>query len=289
MMTVHGPIVGRRRLRLALRQARDATGLTQEQVAGEMDWSLSKLIRIEAGSVSLSTNDLRALLSLYGITDEATIDELVDLARASRQRPWWTGYKDRLEPQVVSYIGLEAETHSLRYFNALMIPGILETEAYARALVAHGTARQPSADEVRTIVEVRLARQRQVLERVDPPDIYVLIDEAAVRRPVGGPATMRAQLIHLAECMERTNISVRIIPFSVGAYPAMYGPFVILEFPDETDTPVVFLENALSGDAVERPDAVVPYQRAFDQMRSLALDEKRSLDLIRRAAAQFHG
>lgn len=284
MTTAHGPIVGRRRLRSALRQARESVDLTQEQVAAQMDWSLSKLIRIEAGTVSVSTNDLKALLSLYRISDRAQVDELVDLARASRQRSWLADYKDLLDPHYRSYLGLEAETSSLWYFNPLVVPGLLQTPAYTRAIVAELTSREWAVEEIERLVEVRLARQREVLGRPDPPGLMVLMDEAALRRPVGGWPAMREQLDHLRESAEQPNISVRILPFSAGPYPAMYGPFVILDFPEEADSSVVLLEHAFSVHVLERAEDIEPYRSAFDRMWARALSVVDSTDLIKTIA-----
>jgi transcriptional regulator with XRE-family HTH domain len=287
MATAQGPIVGRRRLRFALRQGREAAGLTQEQVASQMDWSLSKLIRIEAGTVSLSTIDLKALLNLYGITDSAAIGELVDLARASRQRTWWAGYKGRLAEHAstsLSYVGLEAETSSLKYFNALMIPGLLQTATYARALITAAVAVDLSDQEIDALVELRIARQREVLGRPNPPQVRVVLDEAALRRPIGGGSAMHEQLMQLAELGLQSNIDIRVLPFATGAYPAMYGPFMVFEFPAPADTPIVFLENAISGDALERPDEIEPYIRAFEEMWSSALSQTSTLALIERVA-----
>jgi transcriptional regulator with XRE-family HTH domain len=284
MTTAHGPIVGRRRLRFALRQAREAAELTQEQVAAQMDWSLSKLIRIEAGTVSVSTNDLKALLALYHINDGAQVEELVELARASRQRTWWAGYKDRLASYRVSYIGLEAETSALWYFNPLLVPGLLQTETYARAVIAELAPHEGTPEEVEPLVDFRLTRQREILGRRDPPRLAVLMDEAVLRRPVGGRRGMREQLLQLVDAAAEPNISLRILPFSAGPYPAMYGPFTILDFPEDADTPVVFLENAFSGDVVERAEEVTAYRGMFDQMWQRSLSEDESVELIRAIA-----
>jgi transcriptional regulator with XRE-family HTH domain len=283
MTTAYGPIVGRRRLRYALRQAREAAELTQDQVVAHMDWSLSKLLRIEAGTVSVSTNDVKALLALYRITDPAVVDELVGLARASRQRPWWTGYKERLGPHIVSYVGLEAETVALRYVNPVMITGLFQTPEYTRAIVSAGTAVDLSAEEIETLVELRTARQREILGRADPPQVQVVIDEGALRRPIGGPAVMREQLLHLSESAQRPHIAIRILPFSAGPYAAMNGPFIILEFPEASDTPVVFVENAIGGEALERAADVAAYQRAFERTWNKALSAEGSFRLIEAA------
>jgi transcriptional regulator with XRE-family HTH domain len=287
MTTAYGPIVGRRRLRYALRQAREAAELTQDQVVAHMDWSLSKLLRIEAGTVSVSTNDVKALLALYRIADPAVVDELVGLARASRQRPWWTGYKERLGPHIVSYVGLEAETVALRHFNPLMITRLFQTADYTRAIASGGIAMDLGPAEIEALVELRKARQREILGRTDPPQIQAVIDEGALRRPIGGPAVMRDQLLHLSESAQRPNISIRIMPFSAGPYAAMYGPFIILEFAEEADTPVVFVENVTGGDVHERAVDVEPYQRAFESTWNKALSEEESLRMIDAAAPEW--
>jgi transcriptional regulator with XRE-family HTH domain len=286
MTAAHGPIVGRRRLRFALRQAREAADLTQEQVAGQMDWSLSKLIRIEAGTVSVSTNDLKALLALYRISDRAQVEELVELARVSRQRTWWAGYQDRLASYRLSFIGLEAETSALWSFNPLLVPGLLQTELYARAIIAENWPKDGTPGAIEPLVELRLARQREVLRRPDPPQLMVLMDEAALRRPVGGWPAMREQLLHIVDATGQPNVWVRVLPFAAGPYPAMYGPFVIFDFPEETDSSVVFIENAFSGDVLERAEDVSAYRRVVDQMWQRALTVEDSLTLIKTVAGQ---
>jgi transcriptional regulator with XRE-family HTH domain len=287
MTTAHGPTVGRRRLRFALRRAREAADLTQEQVATAMDWSLSKLIRIEAGQVSISTNDLKALITLYRLDDPKETSGLLELARVSRQRPWWSGYKDILSPQFSAYIGLEAEASLIRYFHTLLAPGLLQTAAYMQAIVKATAPSDPSSDELDAIVQLRLTRQSEVLGRSDAPEILAVLDEAVVRRQVGSPQTMRDQLLHLVECAERPNLTIKILPFSVGAYPVMSGPFVILEFPTEEDSPAILLENNFSGDVLKGPDDVELYKRAFDKIWDLALSARESLQLLHKVADEF--
>jgi hypothetical protein len=167
-----------------------------------------------------------------------------------------------------------------------MIPGLLQTATYARALITAAVAVDLSDEEIDTLVELRIARQREVLGRPSPPRIQVVLDEAALRRPIGGGSAMQEQLMQLADLGLQRNIDVRVLPFAVGAYPAMYGPFTVFEFPTPTDTPIVFLENAISGDALERSDEIEPYVRAFDGMWSSALAETRTLALIERVASE---
>ena len=288
MTTAHGPIFGRRRLRLALRKAREASGFRQDQVAGHMDWSASKLTRIEAGQVSVSTNDLKALLALYGVTDDARVRQMLELGRISRQRAWWSTYRDRLSNEFYAYLGLEAEASAMRAYQPLLVPGLLHTPAYARALIAETSPFHLAPDDVDDRVSLRMTRQREVLDQADPPSVIVVLDEAVIRRPVGGSAAMREQLLHLIASIERANLTIEILPFTAGPYPAMYAPFVILEFPDDEDAPVVYMENAFTVDIVlERPDEIELYHQAFDKMRELSLSAKDSVRLLKKAAEEF--
>ena len=289
MTTVHGPTVGRRRLRSALRRARDASGLTQEQVAAAMDWSLSKLIRIEAGSVSISTNDVKALLGHYRMTDQRQINDLVELARVSRRRTWWSQYKDTLPSAYASYIGLETEATGLSFFQSTGIPGLLQTTAYARAAVTAASvtvAATIDAEEIEVRHAIRMRRQKEVLDRPDRPDINVVLDEATLHRQTGGSEVLREQLLHLAEVSSLPRVSIQVLPFTVGDY-APQGPFVILHFPEEDDSDVIYLEGVLVQDVLDRPTDVAAYRQTFERMREMSLDPQESLAKITRVAGQL--
>lgn len=286
MTTVHGPVVGRRRLRTALRRRREAAQLTQEQVASAMDWSLSKLIRIEAGVVSISTNDVKALLQLYEVTDPLEVGELVEMARIARRRTWWSTYKDNVPSQYASYIGLEAETSALRYFHPIGIPGLLQTRAYATAIALAISTLQLEPDEVDTRVNIRMARQREVLGRAEPPNVDVILDEGVLHRVTGGKEVMREQLRHLATTGERPNVTIRVLPFSSGDNGIM-GPFVILDFPDQADTSVVYVESALIQDVIDRVDDIDRYVRTYDRLLLSCLDPDDSLRRIKEIAGEL--
>jgi transcriptional regulator with XRE-family HTH domain len=291
MTTVHGPTVGRRRLRSTLRRARESVGLTQEQVAVAMDWSLSKLIRIEAGTVSISTNDVKALLQHYAITDPTQVAELVDLARVSRRRSWWSQYKETLPPPYLSYIGLEVEASRLRFFQPSGIPGLLQTEAYARAAVTASAATTPALDllddsEIETRQAIRMRRQQDVFNRPTPPSIDVVLDEATLIRQTGGPACLHEQLLHLLGVSRSSLATIHVLPFTAGDY-APQPPFVILEFPDPEDGDVVYLEGELSQDVIDRPSLVAPYQQTFARLRQMSLSEAESLARIEKIAGEL--
>src|SRR5574341_251305 len=201
------PMVHRRRLRSELRRVREAAGFTQRDVARAMDWSLSKLIRIETGAVSITTNDLRALLTHYGINEPERVEGLIEVARASRERSWWSGYREVASQDYVTFLGYESSASVIRNFEPLLVPGLLQTEEYAREVIR---AIQ-GEDHVDALVDLRMYRQQTLLERDEPPSTHFILDEAVIRRSVGGPDVMRRQLRHLAQLAERPNITVRVV------------------------------------------------------------------------------
>lgn len=289
---VHSPTAGRRRLRYALRRARDAAGLTQEQVGDAMDWSLSKVIRIETGGVGISTNDLRQLLQLYRVTDPDEISELVQLARIGRQRPWWTRYRDSLPASYLSYVGLEDESSALRCVNPVGMPGLLQTEEYGRALAmaswwAAATVNRAVITEsaLSDSVEMRRIRQREVLHRPSPPQITAILDEAVLWRQIGGTEVLRRQLRHLVELGSRAHITIQVLPFRTGVLHVL-SPFVIIEFPDPTDTDVVYVENVGDHTMVDGAE-VATYRTVFERLRDASLTEAASLELIAQIAGEL--
>lgn len=286
MTSDQGPTIGRRRLRAALRRARESADLTQDHVARQMDWSLSKLIRIESGAVSISTNDVKALLHLYAVSDQRQVAELVELARAARRRAWWSGYKDQVPPAYAAYIGLEAEASELRYFQPISFPGLLQTEAYARAVVPVDGPHHVPPTEIENRVRIRLTRQQEVLYGPDPPRLEVLLDEAALRRVTGGPRVLREQLRHVAGMCDAPQVTVRVRPFASGGGTVL-GPFVILCFAGTQDSDVVYVESALVQDVVDRPSEVAPYRHVFTRLCAEALSPVDSVALLHRVAAEL--
>jgi transcriptional regulator with XRE-family HTH domain len=274
------PIVRRRRLRAELRAARLKAKLTQEQVASALDWSLSKVIRIEAGSVGISTTDLKALLSAYGIDDQDHVDKLVALGKAARERGWWSNYRDVLSTELLHLIEYESAAAITRNFEPLLVPGLLQTEEYARAILPD----HAPTDSVEGLVKIRMKRQ-ELLDRPDGPLLFFILDEAVIRRLVGGKDAMRRQLVRLVELGRRPNVTIEVVPFSAGAHPGLRGPFVVLEFPDPEDDDVLYLENS-GGDLISReePDQVLPYREAFEQLREISLRPEGSAEYLREVA-----
>lgn len=221
--------------------------LTQREVAEALEWSSSKIIRIENGVVAIAVTDLWALLTHYGVTDPDSIARLSAMARASKRVPFME-YRSLLAPELVAYYGHERSASAIRQFEPLVIPGLLQVEAYTRALVAAHGIDEDKADEY-----VRSRRDRQRLfDRTDPPELTFIVDESVLLRPIGGDRVIREQLAHLLAMSKRRNVSIQALPLRVGAHPGLAGSIVLLEFAGPADKDLVFIELplALIGDPV---------------------------------------
>jgi transcriptional regulator with XRE-family HTH domain len=277
MGSEHSPTVRRRRLALELRRLREAARLTCEEVAEHLECSASKISRVETGRVSVSPRDVRDMLELYNVP-AAQRENLVQLARDSRQKGWWHAFSDTMEPQFATYVGLESAASEIRIYEVSLIPGLLQTEDYARAVIRSGMMSSP-VEDVERAVALRMARQPAVT-RDDPPKVWAVVDEAALRRRVGGAGLMRLQLEHLLAQAALPNVAVQVIPFTGGAHPAMGRPFVILVFPERVDTDVVYLEDLTSALYVEDVAEVDRYNVFFNHLRATALSFDDSAALI---------
>jgi transcriptional regulator with XRE-family HTH domain len=272
--------VRQRRLRVELRRARDEAAFTQEQVAENLDWSLSKVIRIESGAVNISTTDLKAILSLYGI-DSDRIEELVQLAKAARERTWWSGYRRVLPPQYYDLIGYESAAHIIRQYENLIMPGLLQTQEYAQEYIASDLPPDKAAD-LDALVEVRMRRQ-DILDGEGAPTLFFVLDESVVRRQIGGARVMRDQLRHLVELANRPNITIEVVPFSAGANPGR--SFTILEFSSAEDDDVLHLESpGFMRVTRDLQDAVVTYRERFERLREVSLRPEGSAVLLTQLA-----
>ncbi|KAB2347046.1 helix-turn-helix domain-containing protein [Actinomadura rudentiformis] len=277
-----GPVVQRAILTSELQRLRLAHGSTQGQVAAALDWSPSKLIRIEGGTVGISTTDLHALLRYYGLSEEdPEVAKMTELARGGRQRGWWSLYRNEMSSEYLDFIGYEAGASVIRSVQPLVIPGLLQIEDYANALTIEFVDSHAERD---IVVEVRMQRQESVLGRPDPPELLVIVDEAALRRRVGGQidsGIMPRQLRHIIEMMSEDRISVEVIPFENGAHFGMMGHFTILEFVDSRLGDVMFFENARGSDLVtERLPLIAPYKVAFENLRQLVLPADETIAFI---------
>jgi len=270
------PTVRRRRLALELRRLREAAKLTCEEVAERLECSASKISRVETGRVSVSPRDVRDMLEIYGVPDLQR-DALVQLARESRQKGWWHAYGDSVQPHFATYLGLESAASEIRIYEVNLIPGLLQTEEYARAVIAAGMVNSPRADIER---QVALRMERQRLTITSPPKVWAVLDEAALRRQVGGPEVMRMQLEYLRELGGLRNVSLQVIPFGGGAHPAMGRPFIILVFGEEADPDVVYLEDLTSALWVENVEEVDRYNVFFNHLQATALSFDNSAALM---------
>ncbi len=277
MATEQSPTVRRRRLALELRRLREAARLTCEEVAEHLECSASKISRVETGRVSVSPRDVRDMLELYNVPAQQR-DSLVQLARDSRQKGWWHAYSDTIQPQFATYVGLESAASEIRVYEVNLMPGLLQTEDYARTIIKAGTM-NGNQEDIERKVALRMARQ-PALTRTEPPMLWTVVDEAALRRRVGGTELMRAQLEHVLELSSLKNVAMQVIPFGAGAHPAMGRPFVILVFPERIDTDVVYLEDLTSAFYLEDVEEVDRYNVFFNHLRATALSFEDSAALV---------
>jgi transcriptional regulator with XRE-family HTH domain len=278
------PVVSRRELGASLHALRLEQGLTVEQVAGHLMCSAGKVSRMESGFRSGTLRDVRDLCSLYDVPEGPQRNHLMNLARESRRQGWWQAYA---QGHFETYLGLENGAASIREYECAVLPGLLQTEDYARAVLK--AMLEPYAPErLEELVQVRLTRQR-ILTRPDPPDLWVILDEAALRRMVGGPEVMRGQLGHLIEASQSPSITIQVIPFAAGAHSAVAGSsFVILEFPGKA--PGVVHTEGLEGFVyLERTADLNRYQQVFDQVRRLVPDAEESRRIIMKTMMEISG
>jgi transcriptional regulator with XRE-family HTH domain len=275
----------RRRLRVELRRLRSAAGLTQRDVANALYWSPSKVIRIESGQVGITVTDLRALAELYGLKDDGQLAALTELAQGSKRQPF-SEYRDVLAADVIKFYGYVASASRLRQVEGLLVPGLLQTEEYTRALLR--SSRTP-ADRTDRIVEIRKERQ-ELLERPQRPEIFVMVGEAVLRQAVGGAEVMKNQLQHLLDLADRKIVSIRVLPFELDAHDGLRGPFVHLEFPEPADQDVVFLEHS-RGTSTFSDDPVLTgdYQEKFFTLEDIAPPASQFREYYERAVASLSG
>jgi transcriptional regulator with XRE-family HTH domain len=271
------PTVRLRRLAAELRTLRSTSGMTREDVVARTGINVVTLYRIEHAKVRPQTRTLRTLLDLYG-TDDARQADLLVLLREARQRGWLHAYEPELPEQYTTYIGFECEARSVWNYESLFVPGLLQTEDYARAVIRAGLP-TATADYVDRRVDARIARQ-EVLHNDDPLELWVILDEAALRRQVGGQEVMRAQLKHILEASELFNVTFQVILFSVGAHAGMPGSFVFMQFGDESVPDVIYLDSMAGGLFLETEADLHRYRLAFEHLRAVAASPDVSRSLI---------
>jgi transcriptional regulator with XRE-family HTH domain len=273
------PSLRRRRLAAELRELRDQSGLSIGDVAEKLSWPASRISRIETRQLGITPPDLRKLLDVYGVDDEAHRGVLAEMARRAGERGWWQSYSRQVIPsEYGDLITVEAEAAVIRSYQPELVPGLLQTPGYARAVIRASRKNDPAADIDRRL-EVRLERQ-QILTRAEPPPprFQVVLNEAVLRRKVGEPAVMREQLEYLMVERDRANVTVQVLPFDAGAHPAMVGPFVMMTFLDPADLGVVHLEHPTTSLFLETPEELRMYEEFWDdiQARAYSPDDTRA-------------
>lgn len=274
-------LVLRRRLAGELRALRLQAGLSQEQVAEYLDASAYKIVRIENAQSTVGMSDLRQLLTLYEV-DAETRERLIELGRNARKRGgWWSSYRDLLPGP---YVQLEAEAAIVRNYQASIVPGLLQTSEYARAMVL-AASRAVADEEVERRVDARIKRQER-LHGDSPLELRALIDEAVLHRRAGEPGIMRRQLEHLVEAAGLPNVSLRVLSYGAGLYPSIGNPFVVLTFAESVDPDVVLCENRVGERYFHDADEIAGFHADFRQMTKVSLDEAASVTLIKRAITE---
>lgn len=277
------PTVLRRRLGMELRKLREGAGMTIEEVARHLECSMSRVSRIETGKSPARQRDVRDMLVLYEVAPEdAHHIQLLNLAKQAQQKGWWSVFE--LSNGLETYVGLEASAASLRIFQNILIPGLLQTEEYARAVMRAASLRD--VQDIDHLVDLRMRRQ-DLLSRDTPLELWAVIDEATLRRPIGGTAVMRAQLARILASAEAPNITIQVLPLCRGAHNGLDGPFTILTFPDSTDVDVVYVPSAAWNILLDREKDVRPRTLCFDHLRAEALPPDESAELIAAAADEY--
>ena len=279
-----GPTIARCQHARELRTLREAADLTHAEIADVLGCSESKIYKIESGDLGVGRPDLVVMLERYGVADERVRDALFDLQRQGRGRGWWAKFGQLPVPYVM-YIGLESAATEVKNFELAAMPGLLQTEDYARALLtAQGLVLDPAQIEKR--VQVRIARQTCL---TDEPRLHLwtIIDEGALRRQIGGQVVMREQLDHLIEVGRLPNVIIQILPFSEGGHPGTLGSIAILEFPEDVHSPVAYVESFAGDVYMEKEDDLRRANMVFTHMHAAALSATKSVELIAAVAREL--
>lgn len=281
-MADSSPTVQRRRLGDQVRKIREATGMTGAEVAARLECTQSKVSKIEGGRSGIRPKELRELLDIYEVKDQALRDQLLALAQAGNARGWWARYSSSISPNYASYIGFEAGATQITAWEPMVIPGLLQTEEYAREVIRAGV-REIATEEIERRVEIRMRRQAQ-LQKTNPR-LWAITDESALRRLVGGPALLRAQLRHLVDVAgDNPRITVQVVPLAVGAFPGTQGSLNVLSFDDAPAT--VYVETIV-GDVYPEDDDLQACMLAIEHLQATALGHDQSIAMIRRVMREL--
>jgi hypothetical protein len=285
MSDAHSPTVRRRRLGMELRRLREASALMIEDVAKHLECSMSRVSRIETGKSVARIRDVRDMLDLYHVTDAGQREQLLTLAKDAQQRGWWTEYEAVLSAGLDTYVGLEASAASIRSFQTHLVPGLLQTEEYSRALIRAGRPGE-SPGNIDRMISLRRRRQAMLAES-GSLEVWAVLDEAVLRRPIGGVAVMRAQLARLLEADELPSVTIQVLPFARGVHPGLDGAFTIIGFPDPTDLDVVYVDCPAGNIFLEKQKDVRRHTTWFDHLRAAALPPDESAEFLAAAADEL--
>lgn len=272
------PVLLREEIGRRLRAAREAAGMNLDRASADLDLSRSSLNRIENGQQRVDVHLVRSMLELYDV--EA--DDLLEKVRASRKPGWWKSYGI----SDLDFVALETGAHRVRAFDVQLVPGLLQTADYARAVFTSRKERR-SEDRLAVLLEVRLVRQDRLTDEEHPLELVAVIDEYALRRPVGGPAVMRAQLRHLALAAELPTVTLQVLPTSAVTNDSTYGRFNILDFPDPQQPSIAYVNHAFGELRSSNPPALNAARLRFEHLRSLALDPEKSVALIEQVSGEL--
>ncbi|MER6511796.1 helix-turn-helix transcriptional regulator [Nonomuraea sp. NPDC048881] len=280
-----GPTALRILLGSQLRKLREAKNVTREEAGHLIRGSESKISRMELGRVGFKERDVSDLLTLYGVVDPQARAAVLDLVATANEPGWWHRFNDVLPTWFQAYVGLEEAAARIRTYEVQFVPGLLQTKEYARAVVTAGAA-GIAAEEIARRVDLRLERQR-IFDRPDGPVFWAVIDEAALRRPIGGVEVMRAQLEHLIDLMRQPSITIQIMPFSFGGHSAEGGAFSILRFPDRDLPDVVYVEQLASALYLDKREDVDRYTEVMERLCAVSTTPDETIDLLRTIAEEF--
>lgn len=286
-----GSTVPRRQLGRHLRDLRGRARLTVKAAAEALEWSEAKIWRIETGQTSMRSFDVENMCRIYGAPVDLT-EALMALAKETKAKGWWLSYSDVINEGFDVYIGLEEAANELRWYEAELVPGLLQTEDYARTLIRSDNPGTDD-DEIERRVQLRVARQSLITRKTSPPALQIVLNESILRRPVGGREVMKVQLERLVEASRLPHVALRVMPFEVGTHAGiMSGPFVILEFPvngngQPSEPPTVYVDGFTGALFLDKPQEIKRYKTAFQHIWSIAPDEMTSQDLIKKAAKEF--
>ena len=276
MPRASGPTIARWQLGSQLKTMREAAKITQIQIADVLGCSESKIYKIESGDVGINRGDLLVMLDRYHLTDEQQRETAFDLQKQGKQRGWWAKY-GTIPNNYSMYVGLEGAATEVRNFELAVVPGLLQTEDYARAITTAAFPDQP--DEAERRVELRMARQVCLTE--DPPlRFWGIVDEGVLHRRTGGEDVMRAQLRHLVDLSRRPNITLQVLPYSEGWHPGTTGSFSVLEFPDAVHSPVAYIESQAGDVYLEREDDLRRVTLTYTHLQTAAISQAKSRELI---------